>query len=180
MLLTYAWLLEDIHSLYYNHQLKDKRKFNRYILCNCRFCKLLSKASTFFVPSTTTLTIQSPCLLTFKEPRNRFLPAYSDGGPVRQIGLSHGPLGIDFCAPYQVSKFGARTCKPFKEPNNRISSLAGRYNNPICRSGPPGYIGWRNRGLLKRLQKRAQPRSCRRLLHVGLRLLGCSFISKTL
>jgi hypothetical protein len=42
MLLTYAWLLEDIHSLYYNHQLKAERKLNRYIICNYRFCKLLS------------------------------------------------------------------------------------------------------------------------------------------
>jgi hypothetical protein len=21
----------------------------------------------------------------------------------------------------------------------------GRYDNPVCRTGPPGYIGWRNR-----------------------------------
>ncbi len=24
-------------------------------------------------------------------------------------------------------------------------TLAGRYDNPICRTGPPGYIRWRNR-----------------------------------
>ncbi len=28
MLLTYAWLLEDIHSLFYNHHLKCERKLN--------------------------------------------------------------------------------------------------------------------------------------------------------
>jgi hypothetical protein len=35
----------------------------------------------------------------------------------------------------------ARICKPFKEPRNRFPALrAGRYNNPTCRTGPPGYI----------------------------------------
>jgi|688.fasta_scaffold467207_1 hypothetical protein len=28
-----------------------------------------------------------------------------------------------------------------------IPSMAGRYDNPICRTGPPCYIGWRNRFL---------------------------------
>jgi hypothetical protein len=28
-----------------------------------------------------------------------------------------------------------------------LRSLAGRYDNPICRTGPPGYIGWWNRFL---------------------------------
>jgi hypothetical protein len=28
-----------------------------------------------------------------------------------------------------------------------IPSLAGRYDNPICRTGPQDYIGWRNRFL---------------------------------
>ncbi len=42
-----------------------------------------------------------------------------------------------------------------------IPNLPGRYDNPICHTGPPGYIGWRNRssesipGLLKHLQIRA-------------------------
>jgi hypothetical protein len=27
------------------------------------------------------------------------------------------------------------------------SQLAGRYEKPICRTGPPGYIGWRSRTL---------------------------------
>jgi hypothetical protein len=35
----------------------------------------------------------------------------------------------------------------FKEPKESIPSLAGRYNNPICRTGLPGNIGWRNRFL---------------------------------
>ncbi len=66
----------------------------------------------------------------------------------------------------------ARICKPFKEPKNRTpwidSQLAGRYDNPFWRIGPPGYIGRRNRflgidslgsipGLLKRLQIRGLP-----------------------
>ncbi len=38
----------------------------------------------------------------------------------------------------------ARICKPFKEP--RIDSQSGgRYDNPIRRTGLPGYIGWPNR-----------------------------------
>ncbi len=42
-----------------------------------------------------------------------------------------------------------------------IPSLAGRYDNPLCRTGPPGYIGWpidsseSIPGLHKRLQIRA-------------------------
>jgi hypothetical protein len=42
------------------------------------------------------------------------------------------------------------------------SQPAGRYDNPICRTGPPGYVGWRIDsldsipGLLKCLQIRAQ------------------------
>ena len=28
-----------------------------------------------------------------------------------------------------------------------LCNLSGRYDNPICRNGPPGYIGWRNRFL---------------------------------
>jgi hypothetical protein len=39
----------------------------------------------------------------------------------------------------------ARICKPFKEPRNQFSAyLTGLYDNPICSTGPPGYIGWRN------------------------------------
>ncbi len=42
--------------------------------------------------------------------------------------------------------------KTFKEPRNRfqgidsagVCSLEGRFDNPICRTGPPGYIGWWN------------------------------------
>jgi len=53
----------------------------------------------------------------------------------------------------------AQICKPFKEPRNRF--LAARYDNPIWRIGPPGYIGWQIDSLesipalLKRLQIRA-------------------------
>ncbi len=39
----------------------------------------------------------------------------------------------------------ARICKPFMEPRNRFPALAGRYDNPIWRTDPPGYIGRRNR-----------------------------------
>ncbi len=51
----------------------------------------------------------------------------------------------------------AQICRPFKEPRESIPSLAGRYDNPIWRTGPPGYIGWRKSipGLLQRLQIRA-------------------------
>ncbi len=41
--------------------------------------------------------------------------------------------------------YGARICKPFKEARNRFPALAGRYDNPIWRTGPPGYTGSRNR-----------------------------------
>ncbi len=42
----------------------------------------------------------------------------------------------------------AHICRHFKEPRNRsIPSLTGRYGNPICRTGPPGYIGCRNQFL---------------------------------
>ncbi len=34
----------------------------------------------------------------------------------------------------------ARICKPFKEPRNRFTGLASRYDNPIWRTSPPGYI----------------------------------------
>jgi hypothetical protein len=30
-------------------------------------------------------------------------------------------------------------------PQETILSLAGLYDNPIFRTGPPSYIGWRNR-----------------------------------
>ncbi len=33
------------------------------------------------------------------------------------------------------------------EPQESIPSLAGQYDNPIWRTGPPGYIVWRNRFL---------------------------------
>ncbi len=40
----------------------------------------------------------------------------------------------------------------FKEPRNRFQgsiprNLEGRFDKPICQTGPPGYIGWRNRFL---------------------------------
>ncbi len=35
----------------------------------------------------------------------------------------------------------------FSEAQESISNLAGRYDNPFWRTGPPGYIGWRNRVL---------------------------------
>jgi hypothetical protein len=41
----------------------------------------------------------------------------------------------------------ARICRPFKEPRNRFPALRAGNDNPICRAGPPGYIGWRNRFL---------------------------------
>ncbi len=44
-------------------------------------------------------------------------------------------------------KLRARICKPFKEPRNQFPALAKRYDNPIYRAGPQGYIGWRNRFL---------------------------------
>ncbi len=34
-----------------------------------------------------------------------------------------------------------------KGAKESISSLAARYDNPICRAGPPGYKGWRIRFL---------------------------------
>jgi hypothetical protein len=41
--------------------------------------------------------------------------------------------------------YWARICKPFNEPKYRFPGLVGRYHNCICRTRPPGYIGWRNR-----------------------------------
>ncbi len=35
-------------------------------------------------------------------------------------------------------------CEPSKEPRNRFPPLSGRYDNPIWRTCPTGYIGWRN------------------------------------
>ncbi len=43
----------------------------------------------------------------------------------------------------------ARICRPFKEPRYRLPAWrpAGRYENHVGRTGPPGYMGWRNRFL---------------------------------
>ncbi len=56
----------------------------------------------------------------------------------------------------------ARICKPFKEPRNWFPAWRACATTPFCRTGPPGYIGWRNwflgidsYRLLQRLQIRA-------------------------
>ncbi len=42
----------------------------------------------------------------------------------------------------------ARICRPFKEPRNRFRAWRnGTTTSPIFRTGPPGYICWRNRFL---------------------------------
>jgi hypothetical protein len=49
---------------------------------------------------------------------------------------------LSFCA-----EFRARICKHLRSPgidSVSLCSLVGQYDNPICRTGPPGYIGWRN------------------------------------
>ncbi len=41
----------------------------------------------------------------------------------------------------------ARICKRLKSSgidSASLCSMAGRYDNPICHTGPPGYIGWLN------------------------------------
>ncbi len=60
------------------------------------------------------------------------------------------------------------------EPQESIPSLAGRYDNPFWRSGPPGYIGLRNRFLLERLQIRALTQ---RIFH---RIWGCHTLARML
>jgi hypothetical protein len=47
----------------------------------------------------------------------------------------------------KVSKVENTIEKLLIEVENPDSSLAGRYDHPICCTGPPGYIGWWNRYL---------------------------------
>jgi hypothetical protein len=62
--------------------------------------------------------------------------------------LSCVPHYVSLCSILCVLLFWVRICKPFKEPGNWFPCcLAGRYDYPIWRTGPPGYIGWRNRFL---------------------------------
>ena len=52
-------------------------------------------------------------------------------------------------APTEL-QFRARICKRLRSlgiVSASLCSLAGRYDNTICRNGPLGYIGWRNRFL---------------------------------
>jgi hypothetical protein len=51
---------------------------------------------------------------------------------------SMGTLGTEQDRVVVPTRQSPYLYKPFKEPRNR----AGRYDNPICRTGPPGYIGW--------------------------------------
>ncbi len=55
--------------------------------------------------------------------------------------VGDGPLPL--LIKWNGTDYKARICKPFKAPKNRIESQP--YDNPIWRTGPPGYIGWRNR-----------------------------------
>ncbi len=50
----------------------------------------------------------------------------------------------ELLARFRRSLARARICKPAEES---IPSLASRYDDSICRTGPPDYIGWRNRFL---------------------------------
>jgi hypothetical protein len=57
----------------------------------------------------------------------------------------------------QLHRCGQVLCREYTEPEPVFvdllrspgidSSMAGLYDNPICRTCPPGYIGWRNRFL---------------------------------
>ncbi len=55
-------------------------------------------------------------------------------GPVRQPNSTYRPTS-------------ARICKPFKEPRNRFPTCRAGTIPLSCQTGPPGYIGWRNRFL---------------------------------
>ncbi len=77
-----------------------------------------------------------------------------EGGPENEVDLKINILWdmADLIprlspTPVQESIFAlwAGICKPFKDPRNPIPSLAGRYDNQVWRTGPPDYIGWRNR-----------------------------------
>ncbi len=68
---------------------------------------------------------------------------------------------LELDSPLYNQLIRARVC----EAQESIPNLADRYDNPIWLTGPPGYIGWRNRflgidpGLVKRLQIQAQPQN---------------------
>ncbi len=61
---------------------------------------------------------------------------------------------------YQTSSKKSSVFVKLLKTQESIPSLAGRYDNPILRTGPPGYIGRRVAewipGLLTRLRIRAQ------------------------
>ncbi len=55
------------------------------------------------------------------------------------------PQGLSSHGEIKVEETRARICRPCKEPKNRFWALrAGTTTLHICRTGPPGYIDWRN------------------------------------
>ncbi len=65
---------------------------------------------------------------------------------IQKMRISHLESGSRYKGIWHRygSESWARICKPFLGAQESILSLAGLYDNPIWRTGPPGYIGWRN------------------------------------
>jgi hypothetical protein len=68
-----------------------------------------------------------------------------------KVGVEEDVIGVTPVAPY----YKAQICKRLRSIGidskesipPGLCSLAGRYDSPIWRTGPPGYIGRRNRFL---------------------------------
>jgi hypothetical protein len=68
-----------------------------------------------------------------------------------QAGISDPPVQAIPQSDLPVAELQERATAPgqflnlLRNSNSKIPSLASLYNNPILRTGPPGYIGWRYR-----------------------------------
>jgi hypothetical protein len=70
--------------------------------------------------------------------------------PPADLAWLPGP-GLSVVFPLEIGTYTVRTTEPvfvnlLRSPGID-SQFGGRYNNPIRRTGPPCYIGWRNRTL---------------------------------
>ncbi len=72
-------------------------------------------------------------------PRNQFSQAAWPGGPVRQTYSYSVP------SPLRLFKIPEPVFVDLLRRLGIDSHPGGPVRNPICRTGPPGYIGWRNR-----------------------------------
>jgi hypothetical protein len=64
------------------------------------------------------------------------------------MDLLHFPFKIKFTTPFSTVPILFCTANNLcSDSPGTIPSLAGRYDNPIWRTGPPDYIDWRNRFL---------------------------------